>query len=138
MNNDPSTGEPVVIDEIVGSTTIAYSAISSTKARVPFTVTGMSTTALKTGDHIGIRAYMPIVDSSNYYRWYADATQYSSGLGSSSYSGSAWTNKTSMLGVKSDYLAQSILCRASTEKEPYEMTIINTTSTQSTIQIPNK
>jgi hypothetical protein len=59
---------------------------------------------------------MPILNSSNYYRWYGDATQYSNGLGSSVYDWNNWTSNTNMMGMKSDHLTQYVLCRATTTK----------------------
>jgi hypothetical protein len=85
VNHNPSSLDPVAIDDVVATTTISHSAITTTKGWVTFTMVGIDPNALADGEHIGIRVYMPILNSSNYYRWYGDATQYSNGLGSSVY-----------------------------------------------------
>jgi hypothetical protein len=94
-------------------TSISFWSIGA-KGKVRASFTGI--TENTEGLACAVVCYIPIINSSNYYIRYADATQYSDGMAGGTNDGTTWTNNQAMLGCWSDWFAQWMMCRATTTK----------------------
>jgi hypothetical protein len=107
-----SDGNPVIWN-VIGKGTIGYTSVSWIKSEVVGSATISNPSTIPNGAHIAVVLSMPTINAINYYRWYADSTQYSIGQWSTNWNSTSWTNWTNILWLWGEYIAE-VVCRANT------------------------